>query len=517
MADQVKSRKSHEGAAQDSCVLTDKAAAKKRKPAITLYVGISLIIAWFHCIWFVPNAYLNVELLAWQVTVAWLVMLASSTLALFVTPLLLRSERHLSDVKPLLYVTPAVLSLGGLALCLGISTTENPVMTIALPIALGIFNALLWIQWGEWYATIKASYHIGQVALTVSAVVLFSLAATIVLPTLAGDAFVALLPIMSSWCLIRIRTSATCLDYPKPLPQNERSKGFRNALVVGGICISACAACYFVVAIIPVPDLAFGDSTFTVGALVGGTVLGVIGAFGKLSRKFDIYRLFPWMLAFATIAVILYAANDVALYLPAFLTALTISLICEILLLMYIGVLSSNGYISPATAFGFSGGFARAGILVGNGIAVVFEHNAALEKLLLTPVTMAFMIILVVLIIPLVRREYAIAALTAPIDSLAELDLQIEAVAKEFGLSSREKDVLSYVVRGYTAEAIGKQLFISSYTAQTHIQHIYAKTQIHKRSDLIDYVTKRKVPAGETAPTDRAAIDTLPDYWPFPS
>lgn len=233
MADQMKSRKSHEGAAQDSCVLTDKAAAKKRKPAITLYVGISLIIAWFHCIWFVPNAYLNVELLAWQVTVAWLVMLASSTLALFVTPLLLRSERHLSDVKPLLYVTPAVLSLGGLALCLGISTTENPVMTIALPIALGIFNALLWIQWGEWYATIKASYHIGQVALTVSAVVLFSLAATIVLPTLAGDAFVALLPIMSSWCLIRIRTSATCLDYPKPLPQNERSKGFRNALVVG--------------------------------------------------------------------------------------------------------------------------------------------------------------------------------------------------------------------------------------------------------------------------------------------
>ena len=130
---------------------------------------------------------------------------------------------------------------------------------------------------------------------------------------------------------------------------------------------------------------------------------------------------------------------------------------------------------------------------------------------------MAFMIILVVLIIPLVRREYAIAALTAPIDSLAELDLQIEAVAKEFGLSSREKDVLSYIVRGYTAEAIGKQLFISSYTAQTHIQHIYAKTQIHKRSDLIDYVTKRKVPAGETAPTDRAAIDTLPDYWPFPS
>lgn len=70
MADQMKSRKSHEGAAQDSCVLTDKAAAKKRKPAITLYVGISLIIAWFHCIWFVPNAYLNVELLAWQVTVA---------------------------------------------------------------------------------------------------------------------------------------------------------------------------------------------------------------------------------------------------------------------------------------------------------------------------------------------------------------------------------------------------------------------------------------------------------------
>lgn len=489
----------------------------RKKPAITLYLGISLLIAWFHCLWFVPNAYLQVELLSWQVTVAWLVMLAASTLTLFLTPLLLRNARHLSDLKAPLYLTPAVLSIGGLVFCAFISQAESLAFVAFLPAVLGVFNALLWIQWGEWYATIRASYHVGQVALTVSAVVIFSLLVSVLLPPLACDVFIALLPVASSWFLVRIRRSATCLEYPKILPQAERRKGFANAIVVGGICAAACAACYFTVAIIPLPDLLFGDSTFTLGAFVGGIVLAIIGGFCKLSKKFDIYRLFPWMLVFATLAVILYSPGLVPLYLPAFLTALTISLICEVLLLMYIGILSSNGYVSPAVAFGFSGGFVRAGILAGNGIAVVFEHDLALEATLLTPVTLLFMAVLVFLIIPLVRREYAISALTAPIDSMSELDLQIEAVASEFGLSSREKDVLSYVVRGYTAEGIGKQLYISNYTAQTHIQHIYAKTQIHKRSDLIDYVTKRRVACNEAESGDKTSIDALPDYWPFPS
>lgn len=40
----------------------------------------------------------------------------------------------------------------------------------------------------------------------------------------------------------------------------------------------------------------------------------------------------------------------------------------------------------------------------------------------------------------------------------------------------------------YTATATAEKLVISPYTVNTHIQHIYRKLNIHKRSELISYL-----------------------------
>lgn len=178
--------------------------------------------------------------------------------------------------------------------------------------------------------------------------------------------------------------------------------------------------------------------------------------------------------------------------LPAFIITLTLSAIFEVLLVMYVGILTTKGYTVPSTAFGFSGGFIRAGILIGNGTAILFEHNAPLEDTFLVPATIVFASLLVFLLIPLVRREYTIDALTAPVTSANDLNARVASIAQEFGLSAREQEILLYLAKGYTAESIGRQLVISNFTVQTHVQHIYAKMQIHKRADLLDYVNKRE-------------------------
>jgi len=52
-------------------------------------------------------------------------------------------------------------------------------------------------------------------------------------------------------------------------------------------------------------------------------------------------------------------------------------------------------------------------------------------------------------------------------------------------LSEREKEVLKYVIKGYTSKKIAELLFISKATVDTHRKKILEKTDANKLSDLI--------------------------------
>src|SRR3954463_6550652 len=57
-------------------------------------------------------------------------------------------------------------------------------------------------------------------------------------------------------------------------------------------------------------------------------------------------------------------------------------------------------------------------------------------------------------------------------------------------LTQRERDVLRYVARGYSAPEIGEKLFISPKTVDTYKQRIHEKLGIAHRSDYVDFALK---------------------------
>jgi DNA-binding CsgD family transcriptional regulator len=61
------------------------------------------------------------------------------------------------------------------------------------------------------------------------------------------------------------------------------------------------------------------------------------------------------------------------------------------------------------------------------------------------------------------------------------------------GLSRREIEVLRLVADGRTAGEIATQLFISSRTAEHHIQHIYTKIGVSTRAAATRWAVKHKV------------------------
>lgn len=74
-------------------------------------------------------------------------------------------------------------------------------------------------------------------------------------------------------------------------------------------------------------------------------------------------------------------------------------------------------------------------------------------------------------------------------DTAADLlAARCEELARRYDLTAREQEVLVPLVRGRSAASIAASLNMSTETARTHIRHIYQKTDIHSRDELMDIV-----------------------------
>ncbi len=70
--------------------------------------------------------------------------------------------------------------------------------------------------------------------------------------------------------------------------------------------------------------------------------------------------------------------------------------------------------------------------------------------------------------------------------------MRCDAVAERYGLSPRERDVFDLLVRGRSIDYIAQNLTISFNTAKSHIRHIYVKTDVHSRQELIYLIDRER-------------------------
>jgi two-component system response regulator NreC len=59
------------------------------------------------------------------------------------------------------------------------------------------------------------------------------------------------------------------------------------------------------------------------------------------------------------------------------------------------------------------------------------------------------------------------------------------------GLTEREREVLTLIADGLTSAEIGKRLFLSPHTVQTHRDHIMTKLDLHSRVELTKYAIRK--------------------------
>lgn len=66
---------------------------------------------------------------------------------------------------------------------------------------------------------------------------------------------------------------------------------------------------------------------------------------------------------------------------------------------------------------------------------------------------------------------------------------QAALVQQAYGLTQRETEVMERIARGNSVAHIADELVISENTVRTHSRRIYTKLDIHKKQDLIDFVS----------------------------
>ena len=456
------------------------------------YVGFALLLPWYYLLWFVPNFFFHTQLLDKSVTLSWVASLLLTAVFLFILAGLLGRKRHLSDHPIVLPAAMIAASSGTVALGFfpfHLAPAGLYLVAIIIP---SVSEATLWILWGERYACVKANFTINHIGTVFGITLFLCVFVASLLPPMITAPAAALLP-LASGALLAFARKDEKRAFPVLLPRSATSSGFKNMLGVGFVTLLACAACYFLSCIIPWEVLPTGEDSFTFGILGGALFILVIAGIYTLSRnRLNIFKIYPALLIAIMVGFSLFLSSTFA-YFPAFIVGIGVQSLFEVLLIMYFGILTTKGYATPALTFAMAGGFVRLGLAAGNSLALWYESMAVPVTQALTPPTcLAFMCLLAVVLVPLVRMEFSIVALTAAPPTRNEVEEICAEAAAEFGLSAREAEILLLIARGHTTNSMAEKLVISPYTVNTHIRHIYDKMQIHKRSELLNYLNMQR-------------------------
>ena len=456
------------------------------------YVGFALLLAWHYVLWFVPNFFFHTQLLDKSVTLSWVASLLLTAVFLFILAGLLGRKRHLSDHPIVLPAAMIAASSGTVALGFFPFHLAPAGLCLVAIIIQSVSEATLWILWGERYACVKANFTINHIGTVFGITLFLCVFVASLLPPMITAPAAALLP-LASGALLAFARKDEKRAFPVLLPRSATSSGFKNMLGVGFVTLLACAACYFLSCIIPWEVLPTGEDSFTFGILGGALFFLVIAGIYTLSRnRLNIFKIYPALLIAIMVGFSLFLSSTFA-YFPAFIVGIGVQSLFEVLLIMYFGILTTKGYATPALTFAMAGGFVRLGLAAGNSLALWYESMAVPVTQGLTPPTcLAFMCLLAVVLVPLVRMEFSIVALTAAPPTRNEVEEICAEAAAEFGLSAREAEILLLIARGHTTNSMAEKLVISPYTVNTHIRHIYDKMQIHKRSELLNYLNMQR-------------------------
>lgn len=445
------------------------------------FLGLGLLIAWVYGTWFSDAVFSSGGAQGLNVL---RVSLAFSALGLL--GLAFRPGRRV-PLRPS-FVAASALIVSATTLLFPLASGDG---LLAVASALGgLASSVLWIAWGELFCQIDQ--ELAESCIPASLVV-FAIAALVVclFPDAISRILVALYPLASCLMLLLGKNeqsdSFVFPEAKKPLSHVLPSLlglAFCSMVcsVATGFAVVGCGAQSFPI---------FGGGVILVYAF-GGVVAGCIAALAishanRLSFSFLYDLVIPLIVFFLSLGAFAEGWCETL----ALVLACTAALFSEALFYAIFARITVKGLCLPSEIFGIFRAMVQLGFLLGGLLGACAGADGSLF------VGLALICACVVVspfFLRLQKRfeeppESPSGVCSAGLAQERD-DNPLSRIVADFKLSARESEVLGYLGRGRSVPYMREVMTLSKSTIETHIKHIYAKTGVHSKQELIDLIEK---------------------------
>jgi DNA-binding CsgD family transcriptional regulator len=400
--------------------------------------------------------------------------------ALVLGSIALLSRRVLQlEAKPL--VVPCVFCLlAGLALLVMRPLSQGEPFDLLAPLLIGVGGALMVLYWGKAFSQLPQESVIPTTALAICLAAALDLILRFLHPPFDARISAVALILIAALPLEFILLS-------KQQPSEHRTPRFKPFLTAVWKPYFGFLLCWVIVACTWGTSLSDAGAARPVnlldgrmiGIIIGGAVLLVLSlARGRLDGRLSSVHaylsvvatgslLLSWMLVLISPTLFLLADALVGLGLG-------------LLVVLAWGELSRLARQSGAAffLFGSAGAFALLVMLAFATLSFFLENTAEF----VSPVLILLYLVLSNFNFGKTRGTERTSEVPPDPTRFRE---QLEGVAATYRLSPREREILNLLASGHSAQFTAESLHISLNSVKTHKQHIYQKTNIHKRDELI--------------------------------
>lgn len=449
------------------------------------YLGLGLLVAWVYCSWFSKGIFPVGDGDAALLTLR--VSLFFSAVGLFV--LVFRPNKRMPLGPKCVLSASVIVSLTTLLFFV----LQGGPFLIAAGALGGLASAPLWVGWGELYCRIDQDDAESCIPASLGAFVVATIAVYL-LPFPVSGILAALLPVIS--CLMLLLGGS-------PLPSGgsfpEARDSFAKvlpALIRLALCSMVCSAATGFVTMSSMGALLPKVDDLVLFYAAGGVVAGAMAIVAIAhTKRMNFSFLYEWAIPLIVFSLSARAVGGEIFDTVSMVLACTAALYVEVLFYALFVRISAKKFCLPSETFGIFRSFVQLGFLFGGLLSswvLVVEVSVAQTCLLL--------ICACVVMLPLfihLQTRFDVPADQGDVEPLLDegnyrqadaVAVALGEIAEQFKLSARETEVLGYLGRGRSVPYMREAMTISKSTIETHIKHIYSKTGVHSKQELLDLI-----------------------------
>lgn len=444
------------------------------------FLGLGFLLAWVYGSWFSdgifpPGSSQAIDTLR--------ISLAASAIGLFALAFRPNKRKPLS---PTWILVSALVVSGTTFLFFFI---PNGIALLAASALGGIASSVLWVAWGELFCEVDMDITESCIPASLGVFVVAT-ALTYLLPTPISGIFAALFPLISCLMLLLCKNIQPAeFVFEAPIKPFSTVLPSLSKLAFCSMVCSIATGC--VVTSFRPEDVFIPADGVILFYVAGGILAGIIAVIAIAhASRLNFSFLYEWAIPLVVISLSLRALDDPLFNTLAIVLACSAALYVEVLFFAIFARITAKGLCLPSETFGIFRAVVQLGFLVGALLGTYVLDAWGLPVFLSL---ICLCVVMLPLFIHLQKRFEGVNEGKRPLEA-SELVVSENArdlmgeLAEAYKLSPRETEVLRYLGRGRSVPYIREAMTLSKSTIETHIKHIYAKTDAHSKQELIDLI-----------------------------